>query len=57
MRVCDVCKEQLERNDNWWSISITANGPNGHGEYFELCANHKSQIHEFIKLKIEEAGK
>ncbi|KKK93756.1 hypothetical protein LCGC14_2689710 [marine sediment metagenome] len=57
MRVCDICIEPLPRDSNWWSVGIAANNPDDHGKYFELCANHKNQVHEFIKLKIEEAKK
>ncbi|KKL97201.1 hypothetical protein LCGC14_1836910, partial [marine sediment metagenome] len=25
MRVCDVCKKILKRDDNWWSTSFSPN--------------------------------
>ncbi len=59
MRVCDVCKKILKRDDNWWSTSFSPNSNISAktGYYYELCANHKNQIIEFIELKIEEATK
>ena len=57
MRVCDVCKQRLTRDDPWWSMSFSCNNASGRNKYYELCPDHKSQMHELLKLKIEEAQK
>ncbi|KKK93755.1 hypothetical protein LCGC14_2689700 [marine sediment metagenome] len=57
MRVCNVCRKQLEREGNWWSLNFSSNASREYGSYYELCADHKNQIHELIELKIEEAKK
>ena len=57
MRVCDICRKTLDKNTKWWTVSFSTNSPGGEGNYFELCTNHKSQMLEILKLKIEEASK
>ncbi len=57
MRVCDICRKQLGKDDNWWTLNFTSNLSTGRGHYYELCADHKNQILAFTKFRIEEAGK
>lgn len=54
MRVCDICRKTLGRDDDWWSINSYCNEPHQGGEYYELCPEHKNQIIGYIKLKIQE---
>ena len=57
MRVCDICRKQLGKDDNWWILNFASNLSKERSHYYELCADHKNQILAFTKFKIEEAGK
>ena len=57
MRVCDICQKQLKKDDDWWVLDFSSNSSREMRHYYELCSDHKSQIYEFVKLKIEEARK